>query len=351
MKIKDLIKYLETIAPSMYQESYDNSGLIVGNSNTTIEGVLICLDSTEAIIEEAIEKGCNMVIAHHPIVFKGLKRFNGNNYVERTIIKAIKHDIAIYAIHTNLDNVYTNGVNGKIAEKIGLENTQILAPKALLKKLYAFVPTTTSDAVRLALFEAGAGSVNNIEQLSYATVGFGSSDGQGFPQVKLEVLFTADKQAAILNALQKANPSSLINYDILAVENKNQLVGAGMIGTLEKAMSEKDFLIHLKTVMKVSCIKHTQPLGKKIKRVALCGGSGGFLLKKAISQKADIFITADYKYHEFFDADNRIIIADIGHYESEQFTIELLHDIITNKFSTFAAYCTETNTNPVHYLV
>lgn len=350
MKIKELTAFLESIAPSSYQESYDNSGLIVGNPNDKIKGVLICLDSTEAIIDEAIEKKCNVVVAHHPIVFRGLKRFNGKHYVERVVMKAIKNDIAIYAIHTNLDNVYRKGVNTKIAEKLGLVNTQILAPKAGLKKIFTFVPVEHSEKVKKALFAAGAGQVPAFKNLSYATIGVGTQGKKGFGQVKLEFTFPATQQYAIISALQKSHPSSNVPYDIISIENKNTEVGSGMIGDLKTPMNEKAFLKKVKKQMKAGCVKYTNLRRKKISRVAVCGGSGGFLLNNAIRQGADIFITSDYKYHEFFDADGKIVIADIGHYESEQYTIELLYDIITEKFSNFAAYFTEINTNPVNYL-
>ena len=350
MKIKELTSFLETIAPSAYQESYDNSGLIVGNPNDEINGVLICLDSTEAIIDEAIEKKCNVVVAHHPIVFRGLKRFNGKHYVERVVMKAIKNDVAIYAIHTNLDNVYSNGVNAKIAQKLGLINTQILAPKSGLKKIFTFVPTEYSEKVRAALFAAGAGDIPKFDNLSYATVGVGTQNQNGGAQVKLEFTFPSVKQNAIIKALQDSHPYFDVPYDIISIENKNTEVGSGMIGYLKDPMSEKDFLQKVKKQMKAGCVKYTKLRRKKISKVAVCGGSGGFLLKDAIRQEADIFITSDYKYHEFFDADGKIVIADIGHFESEQYTIELLYDIITEKFSNFAAYFTEINTNPVNYM-
>ena len=350
MKIKELTSFLENIAPSAYQESYDNSGLIVGNPNDEIKGVLICLDSTEAIIDEAIAKKCNVIVAHHPIVFRGLKRFNGKHYVERVVMKAIKNDVAIYAIHTNLDNVYNKGVNAKIAERLGLINTQILKPKSGLKKIYTFVPTEHSEKVRAALFKAGAGDIPKFENLSYATVGVGTQNQSGGAQVKLEFTFPSVKQHAIIRALQDSHPYEDVPYDIISIENKNSEVGSGMIGHLKTPMNEKDFLQKIKKQMKAGCVKYTKLRRKKISKVAICGGSGGFLLNDAIRQGADIFITSDYKYHEFFDADGKIIIADIGHYESEQYTIELLYNIITEKFSNFAAYFTEINTNPVNYL-
>lgn len=261
MIIKEIIDYLESLAPLSLQEDYDNAGLIVGNRNDEVSGILICLDSTEAVVQEALNKGCNLIIAHHPIVFRGLKTIQGNNYVERVVIAAIKNDIAIYAMHTNLDNVYLNGVNGKICDKLGLENTQILAPK---------------------------------------------------------------------------------NVD-------NNLIGSGMIGTLANPLDPKSFLDFVKNSMGAACIRHTKDYNQPIQKVAVCGGSGSFLLSQAMAQGAHAFISADFKYHEFFDAEGKILIADIGHYESEQFTIQLLFDLITNKFSNFAPYCTETVTNPINY--
>ncbi len=350
MKIKKLISYLESIAPPSYQESYDNAGLIVGHPDWELKGVMTCLDATEAVLQEAMDKGCNMVVAHHPIVFRGLKRLNGYNYVERVVMMAVKHDIAIYAIHTNLDNVYHYGVNGRIAEKLGLKDTRILAPKSGMKKLFTFVPTSHSDQVRAALFAAGAGRTGDTEHLSYATVGAGTQNGRGTAEVKIEVVFDEVYKGAILRALQEAHPAEEVPYDIVSLENKNSKVGSGMIGELKKPMSEKAFMRHLKKQMGAGCVKYTQFRDRPISRVAVCGGAGGFLLKKAIAAKADVFVTSDYKYHEFFDADGRIIIADIGHFESEQYTIELLYEVISNKFSTFALYCTTVNTNPVNYL-
>lgn len=261
MKIKEITDYLESIAPVQYQESYDNAGLIIGDPEKEVNRALVCLDSTEAVIDEAIRKGCQLVIAHHPIIFGGLKKITGKNYVERTVIKAIKYDIAIYAIHTNLDNIMA-GVNAKIAEKLELKDTQILSPKDV----------------------------------------------------------------------------------------QTEQIGAGMIGTLRKTMDEMAFLKFVKEKMQADCIRHTQTLGKKIEKVAVCGGSGSFLLEEAIRQKADVFITGDFKYHQFFDADGKIIIADIGHYESEQFTPELLHELLSKKFRTFAVLFSDTKTNPIKYL-
>jgi len=357
MRLKKITNYLESIAPPSYQEGYDNSGLIVGHPDMKITGAIVCLDSTEAVIDEAIDKNCNLVIAHHPIVFKGLKRFNGFSYVERVVIKAIKNDIAIYAIHTNLDNVYHKGVNTKIAEMLGLKKTRILAPKSGLLKLFAFVPTNKSELIRKEMFKAGAGKIGSDKNMSYASLGVGTKGNEGGGMVKLEVIFDPIYKRQILSVLNENLNTSEIVYDIIKVENSNDQVGSGMIGELPRAINTMSFLEKLKTTMKVGCVKYTSPTSDTIKRVAVCGGSGGFLLKNAKAAGADIFITADYKYHEFFDADGAIMIADIGHYESEQFTIELLYNILSNKFSNFAPasenrrlFLTEVNTNPVNYL-
>ena len=350
MQIKELTRFLEQIAPRSYQENYDNSGLLVGNPERVIRGVLICLDSTEDVIEEARKKKCNLVIAHHPIIFKGLKSLTGKNYIERTVIKAIKYDIAIYAIHTNLDNVYYDGVNTKIAEVLGLVNTELLAPKSGLKKLFAYAKPEYSTVLKKSLFNAGAGSINGFDSETYLGIGVAGDNGNSTAQVKLEVLFDSSNESRILKALSQNTQELDLNYNIVPIENQHPTVGSGMVGDLPEPMYAKTFLKMVKKLMKTPCIKYTELRGRKVKRVAVCGGSGGFLLSKAISKGADVFITSDYKYHEFFDADGKIIIADVGHYESEQFTIDLLYEIITNNFSTFAIRCTETNTNPVKYL-
>lgn len=350
MKIKELTAYLEQLAPPAYQESYDNAGLLVGDPEATIRGVLICLDSTEAVIQDAIERDCNLIIAHHPIIFKGLRKITGRSYVERVVVQAIKNDIAVYAIHTNLDNVYERGVNAKIAERLGLINTRLLAPKQTLKKLSSFVPALHQQQVEEALIRAGVDQVAFTHQTTYSTVAPHSADAFEAEYLKLETLFPEANSREVLKALQHSQPDQQVHFDIVTVENYSDSVGSGMIGELPTSLSEHNFLQLLKERMQSACIRHTQLLDREIKRVAVCGGAGGFLLPRAIAQNADIFVTADYKYHEFFDADGRLVIADIGHYESEQFTIELLHDIISEKFSNFAAYCTKVNTNPVHYL-
>lgn len=365
MKLSELTNYLESLAPLTYQEDYDNSGLIVGQPDKEIHQVLISLDCTEAVVDEAIAENCQVIISHHPIVFKGLKKFNGKTYVERVVEKAIRHNIAIYAIHTNLDHIKT-GVNACICETLGLENCHILAPKqGLLKKLVTYVPHAQAEQVRGALFKAGAGHIGHYSECSFNAAGEGTFKGDEYsdpyvgepgkrhtePETRIEVLYPATQESKILMALFLAHPYEEVAYDLYALTNQHQEVGAGMIGELEQGMDELAFLQLVKQRMNTAVIRHTELTGKPVKKVAVCGGSGGFLLKQAIAAGADMFITADYKYHEFFDAEGKLVIADIGHFESEQFTQHLLCEIIQNKFTNFAVRLTEINTNPVKYYI
>ncbi len=355
MKIKDIIGYLDTIAPPAYQESYDNAGLIVGDVDANCKKAILCLDVTEKVLEDAIEQDCNLVIAHHPIVFSGLKKITGKTYVERIIIKAIQNNIAIYAAHTNLDNVRV-GVNKKICDRLDIKDCQILAPKKnILRKLSTLCPIAHADRLRNALYEAGAGT-NGLGD--YNTSSFNSLGLQGANNapaltggvIKIETIFPVHLERVVMQALQHNHPEEQYTYELTILENSYLQVGAGMIGNLDLPMTGSDFLHYLKRKMKVSCLRHTRLTRRRVQRIAVCGGAGSFLLRNAIAQKADVFITADYKYHQFFDADGRIIIADIGHYESEQFTIELFYELLTNKFSNFEAVLTKVNTNPVKYL-
>ncbi|SKC82268.1 Nif3-like dinuclear metal center hexameric protein [Ohtaekwangia koreensis] len=364
VKIKDVTDYLESIAPRSYQESYDNAGLITGDPTWVVQGILVTLDCIESVVDEAIAKRCNLIVAHHPIVFRGLKKLNGNGYVERTVIKAIKNDIAIYAIHTNLDNVHT-GVNRKICEKIGLKNLRILSPKKeTLTKLVTFIPTENAENVLAALHHAGAGEIGNYKNCSFRLNGtgtfmptdkanphIGEANKQEYvEEVRAEVIFPSYLEAKILKALRQSHPYEEVAYYLTPLLNENQEVGSGMIGELETPIEPLAFLTGLKSSMDLQVIRHTKISGGQIKKVAVCGGSGSFMLPHALQSGADILVTADFKYHEFFDADNRIIIADIGHYESEVFTKELLQDVLMKKFSTFAIIFSETATNPISYL-
>ena len=362
--VKDVIRHLEFIAPPAYQESYDNCGLLTGEADAPIKGILVTLDCTEAVVEEAIERGCNLIVAHHPIIFKGLKRLTGANYVERTIIKAIRNRIGIYAIHTNLDNVH-NGVNRKLCEKIGLTNLRVLIPKTLiLSKLVTFVPHEHSGTVLTALYDAGAGQIGNYTNCSFSIDGEGTfkptehanpTIGEKHVQEivserRIEVLFPSYLQVRILNALRKAHPYEEVAFYITRLDNPNQEVGSGMVGELPAPLEPSEFLKRLKLSMDLKLIRHTRLLEHPIKTVAVCGGAGSFLLPYARQAGAQAYISADFKYHEFFDAEEDLVIADIGHYESEVCTKELLREVLIKKFPNFAINFSETVTNPISYL-
>ena len=364
MKIREITHHIEEAAPLSYQENYDNAGLITGHPEDEVSGILLCIDCIEEVVEEAIRRKCNLIIAHHPILFGNIKRLNGKNYVERTIIKAIQNNIAIYAAHTNADNIL-HGVNARIAHKLGLENCMILSPKkGLLKKLVTFVPHKDAERVRQAIFSAGAGRIGHYGDCSFNLKGEGTFRGDETtdphagkkgelhtePETRIETIFAQPDQQKILNALTEAHPYEEVAYDIYPLDNVYPQVGSGLYGELRSPADAMEFLHKLKQLFHAKGIRHTGISGKKIRRVALCGGSGSFLLNDAIKVQADIFITADFKYHQFFDADGKIVVADIGHYESEQFTVELFYEILIEKIPTFAIHFSEVNTNPVNYL-
>ena len=365
MKLSELISFLESIAPLSYQEDYDNSGLIVGSPDAEVTSAMISLDCTEDVLDEAIAKNCKLIISHHPIVFRGLKKLNGKTYVERVVIKAIRNDISLYAIHTNFDNVL-DGVNSKICQKLGVKNCSILSPKnGLLKKLITFCPQAHADNVRQALFSAGAGGIGNYSECSYNSDGFGTfkagENTNAFagekgtqhqePEKRIEVIYPKNIERQLVRALHEAHPYEEVAFDLYELSNTHRQVGSGMIGTLDEETDEISYLKFVKQQLNSKVIRHTDLRSKKVKRVAVCGGAGSFLLSEAIKSGADIFITSDYKYHEFFDADRKILIADVGHFESEQFTQEFLYEIITKKFPNFALHLTEKNTNPINYLI
>ena len=364
MKIKDVTNYLESFAPLSMQENYDNSGLILGDSNNDVSAILITLDCTEEIVEEAINTGCNLIVAHHPIIFKGLKKINGKNYIERTVVKAIKHDIAIYAIHTNLDNI-KEGVNYKIAERIGLKNLEVLLPKKdQLRQLIFYCPKKNAKKIKNSLFQVGAGNIGDYENCSFSYKGKGtfkpSTKSNPFigendkineeNEEAIAIIFPKYKEDIIIKTLKLNHPYEEIAYQLYIIDNLDGDIGAGLIGDLEEEQQANLFLKALKKDLNTKCVRHTSILSKKIKKVAVCGGSGSFLLAQAKMIGADIFISSDFKYHEFFDAEKSIIIADIGHYESEQFTKDLIYDLLTKNFATFAIRLSQINTNPIKYI-
>ena len=363
MKIRDILASLENLAPLALQEDYDNAGLSIGYADRELTSCLVCIDVTEAVVDEAIAFNCNLIISHHPVIFKGLKRLTGHTVTERLVAKAIRADVALCSMHTNLDNVY-EGVNRKICEMIGLSGVEILKKSSgNLRKLVTFCPVDHAGKVREAIFNSGAGKIGKYDQCSFNADGTGSfrAGDTAAPfvgktgelhfekEVRIETIFPAYLQDKILNALLDAHPYEEVAYDIYPLMNEFDRTGAGMTGRLAEPMDEAGFLLRLKEIFKVAVIRHSPLRGKLVETVAVCGGSGSFLIPDAISNKADFYITGDMKYHQFFDADGKIVIADVGHYESEQFTCLIIADYLKKNFPNFAVRISETPVNPVNY--
>lgn len=363
MRIKDVTAALEAWAPRSLQEEYDNSGLQVGEPEAEISSAMVCLDCTEAVVEEAAAHGCGLIISHHPVIFKGLKSLVATGHVERTILAAVKHNIAVYAIHTNLDNVL-DGVNGEVAKALGLRALHVIDPKpGQLRKLVVFVPSAHADPVRQALFTAGAGHIGAYDECSFNVAGTGTfRAGEGTDphvgergvlhqeaEVRVEMIYSLFRERAILAAMRSAHPYEEIAYDSYPLTNGHPGIGSGLVGEWAEALDEQSFLERLKAVFGLQVVRHTRLLGRPIRRVALCGGSGAFLLGKAVASGADAFITGDVKYHEFFDVDGRLLLADIGHYGSEQFTMRLIQRRLGELFPTFAVRLTEIVTDPIYH--
>jgi len=363
MTLKEITKVINQLAPEHFAEDFDNVGLIVGDEKKEVSKALISLDTTEDVVNEAIDKGCELIISFHPIIFKGLKRLNAKDYVSRSVIKAIKNDIAIYATHTALDNI-DKGTNFSMAEQLGLRECEVLVPKpGTIKKLTTYIPVDDTEMVREALFTAGAGNIGNYERCSFTLEGTGSFKGnedsnpvkgeRGVTQLErenqLNITFPAHQEFAVLKALFKAHPYEEVAYEVETLENIDQQRGIGMIGKLPDTLSERAFIEKLKKAFQTPCIRHSRFNEKNINNVAVLGGSGAFAISKARSAGADAYVTADLKYHDFFQAESDLLLADIGHHESEKFTKNLLYDHLREKFPNFAFVLAEMNTNPVQY--
>ncbi len=363
MKLSTILSVLEEMAPLDYAEDFDNVGLLVGNSNQEISGILVCHDALEAVIDEAVAKNCNLIVCFHPILFSGIKKITGKNYVERSVIKAIKNDIAIYSVHTALDN-HQNGVNKIFCDALGLKNSKILIPKEnYIQKLVTYTIPENVEKLRNALFDAGAGKIGNYEDCSFNSKGMGTymgnehsnpEIGERFefveaPEIKIEVTFEKHLQTRILKALISNHVYEEVAYEIYQLENKHQNIGLGRVGELENALSETQFLQLVKQNLQCEGIRHSVFTGKSIKKVAVLGGSGSFAIKNAINSGADAYITSDLKYHQFYEAENQLLLADIGHFESERFTKNYIVDFLKEKFTNFAIILSEENTNPVKY--
>jgi dinuclear metal center YbgI/SA1388 family protein len=364
MKLKDICSFLDSAIPLSYQESYDNCGLQAGDPESEVFSALISLDVTEDIVDEAITTGCSLIVTHHPLIFSPLKRLTGNTYVEKALIKAIKNEIAIYSAHTNLD-IIKEGVSRKMGEKLNLGDIKVLSPlKNRLLKLVTYIPEDHFEKVRDSVFEAGAGVIGNYDRCSFSNPGTGSfrAGEKTDPfvgekgkmhlekEVRFETILPLHLKGQVVRALEAAHPYEEVAYDLYPIENVNSEAGFGCVGELPEAMEENEFLRWIAEKFNAGCVKYSKPTGKRIKKVALCGGAGISLLDTALRSGSDAFVTSDIKYHDFFNAENRILLVDIGHYESEKYSTEILYDLIIKKFPTFAVRFSEINTNPINYL-
>lgn len=364
MKLSYITSTIEEFAPLSLQESYDNAGLLTGCKDMSISAALLCIDITEEIIDEAIQKKCNLIISHHPLVFKGIKKINGKNHIERCLIKAIKNDIAIYSAHTNIDSV-TNGVSYKMGEKLGLTNTRILSPNnGNLKKLICYCPEEYSQKVREAIFKAGAGTIGKYDSCSFNSKGEGTFKANlktnpfvgekgivhSEKEIRIETIFPQHLTGKVLYAIKEAHPYEEVAYDIFTTEINDFSTGFGLIGELKEDIDTLTFLKNVKDIFNCERIRYSPIIHSKVKTIALCGGSGSFLINDALRNKADLFITGDIKYHDYFTTEEKMMIADIGHYESEQFTKDIFYELLTKKIPTFAVRFSEVNTNPINYI-
>ena len=363
MIVKDVIDFLNYYAPLDYAEDFDNAGLLVGDEKNKVSGILICHDSITEVIDEAINLGYNLVVSFHPILFKGITKLTPNNYVNKSIIKAVKNNISIFSTHTALDNSKF-GVNMQLCKELGVSNPRILHPKnGTIKKLTTYIPKENAEKLKKELFKSGAGSIGKYEHCSFSFEGHGTFKGnqESNPSIgkKLEdtdqkeicinITYLKHLEKKVLNSLKEYHPYEEIAYEINTLENTNKNIGLGMYGDIQNKMDEKEFLSYLKKKLKVKFLKHSKLLQKKVKRIALLGGSGSFGIEKAISVGADVYITSDLKYHDYFRAEKSILLVDVGHYESEQYTNKLMYKILTKKFPNFAIALTKINTNPVNY--
>jgi dinuclear metal center YbgI/SA1388 family protein len=364
MQLSEIITIFDHEAPPVYQEPYDNSGLAVGEPSMEITGALVCLDVTLTVLNEALAQGLNLIISHHPLIFSPVRQLVGKNNTEKILIQALRNNVAIYSAHTNMDNV-PNGVNERICRKLGIAGAQILLPRSKgLFKLVTYVPESHADQVRSALFSAGAGHIGNYDSCSYNVSGNGTFKPlEGADpyvgeigklhfekEIRIETVIPEHVKNQVIKALLDNHPYEEVAYDIYSLDNAWDQVGAGMIGELPEAQTEQDILNKIKQVFNCKVLRHSKLTGKPVKKVAVCGGSGSFLISSAIAAHADLFLTGEIKYHQFFEAEDRLVVADIGHYESEQFTIEIFYDILKKNLPNFAVRFSSMITSPIYYL-
>jgi dinuclear metal center YbgI/SA1388 family protein len=365
MLIKEILTEIERLAPLPLQEGFDNAGVQVGDVNREVTGALLCLDVTEKVVHEAVEKGCNLIISHHPLAFKPFKSLTGNTYIERCLIKSCKYDLVIYSAHTNLDNA-VGGVNYRLAEIIGLRKVRILSPqKQALLKIVTFVPEAHAETVRNALFEAGAGHTGNYDSCSFNLPGDGTfRAGENChpycgeagklhheKEIRIETILPAFRKSNVLRALLSVHPYEEPAFDIYPLENVRHTAGSGIVGELPESEDAHEFLARIKKLFQADCVKHSGGwTGQFVRKIAVCGGSGAFLIPEAMAAGAEVFVTGEAKYNDFYDVENKLLLAVIGHYETEICTKDIFFDVISKKSATFAVHISNTDSNPVKYL-
>lgn len=364
MDIRSIINAIEDFAPRALQEDYDNSGLQAGDVTNICTGVLLALDVNKETVKEAKENNFNFIVSHHPILFKGIKSITPTSDIGSILIDAITHNISIYSAHTSLDNARF-GVSYRMADKLKLQHIHTLQPQASkLCKLVVFAPTAYAESIKRALAKSGAGEIGDYRGCSYSMDGLGAYEAtaNAHPfigeigelheeaETRIEVILPKRLLSQSLKAMLKVHPYEEPAYDIIPLLNNDAYSGSGAIGALPTPMPLKDFLQILKNVFKCPCIRHNGLNGNQlIQKVALCGGSGSFLANDAIQQGADIFVTGDVKYHDFTTINGQIVVADIGHYESEQCAKEILYDIISDKFPKLNIRQSKTENNTIKY--
>ena len=362
MTVGDLCGWLEQRAPLRFQEDYDNSGLLVGQRSWTVTGVLCCLDADEAVVHEAVARGCNVVLSHHPIVFKGLKRLTGATAVERTVALALKHNVALYAGHTNWDSIQ-GGVSFSLAQRLGLVAPRIMMPRGgELLNLVVYVPAEHASPVAEAAFGAGAGRIGAYDECHFSGSGTGTFrplDGAqpfvgqiGVREVadehRLEFVLPKHRKSAVQQAVWAAHPYEEVAHSWISLDNSWSEVGYGAVGNLPEPIRLGDFLAVCAAQLGAESVRYsTSSLDRIVQRIAVCGGSGAEFAGAAAAAGADAYVTGDLKYHGFQDPPGGLVLVDVGHGESERPFIDDWAELIRSEFVTFAVLISETDNRPV----
>lgn len=365
MTIKEVTQFLESRFPLYLQEDFDNCGVQCGNVNNEISGAMVCFEMTEKIIDEAISKNCNLVISHHPLILKrGITKIVPSDRVGAMICKALANNMVLYSMHTNIDSGEGGG-NDVFAEKLGLSDVKVMAPvKGLYRKLVVNVPAEHSEKLKEALFKIGCGQQGNYQKCSYSTLGKGQFEPNGeakpfigtqnnlekVEEERIEMIYPAYLQHAVIQAIYENHPYEEPAFDLFSLENTERKVGLGRIGELPEEMDCKEFFSYLKEKLNLEHLRYCGDEGKKIRRVAVCGGGGAGFIDTAIALNADAYVSGDFKYHDFFKSHSGTVLVDIGHYEGECFIKNIIFNLLKEKFTTFAVLSSEFENLNVKYI-